>query len=110
MGNIVKKKRVEHTPLPWYRVLEHDEHRNPIFVIRYGSPDDIACWVIGQTASDFEEDEKNTDFMLKACNSHYTLVAALESIEAANEQGNDTDMANAIIKVYAALGSVRETK
>lgn len=71
----------KHTPLPWtVQKQYHDDGHVPTnHLIPTGKNKHWENWIIG-TIGNTAQDNKNAAFIVRACNSHYELLAALELV------------------------------
>ncbi len=78
-----------HTPTPW-NANESVFSANGMTEIHIGTPAMTACVVyVDKAASHKSEQESNAQFIVRACNSHAQLVAALEMLtKALYDSGN----------------------
>lgn len=101
-------KKIKHTPEPWY----FGEQNDCLFIINKPPPPctgrntcaDIPDVKVIARVGETTQDEANAQFIVKACNSHYELLEALEFVF--NTPGNSISK-EGYSKGYAAIAKAK---
>lgn len=73
---------VKHTPTPWMRESDINQHGSDYFLVTedYRTIADLRLDDSDGSNVSIDEQEANADYIVRACNAHAGLVAALEDL------------------------------
>lgn len=77
----ISKQEVKHTPTPWFAQRQGSSTVYIESRIRPGTLQEVAA--CGPTEAGSEQQDANAEFIVRACNAHEQLVAALRDLEVA---------------------------